>query len=224
VNDWTLCTLQNIFFLHIYGFSNVHQQNNHNNWFIYSIHILNHKSYRNLLSAILNTGLYLLIILYIWIFSRYLLFYSIFDEIPIDKHIYNNNQSLNVQNTCCKFLPDSISAIFNIWTIDDHLVYFNKNLLFIVYFVGNYKKYIYEKNNQYHRNTEFASGLHRTSPDSTGLCLVVPLSTIYYWMLEQCCIFLFFILLIYFDGALICFNLLCFFAINVKSCICLVIT
>jgi hypothetical protein len=26
----------------------------------------------------------------------------IFDKIPIDKHIYNNNQSLNVQNTCCK--------------------------------------------------------------------------------------------------------------------------
>ena len=89
-------------FLHIYGFSNVHQQNNHNNWFIYSIHILNqHKSYRTLLSAILNTGLYLHIILYIWIFPRYLLFYSIFDKIPMDKHIYNNNQSLNVQNTCC---------------------------------------------------------------------------------------------------------------------------
>jgi hypothetical protein len=101
VNDWTLCTLQSIFFLHIYGFSNVHQQNNHNNWFIYSIHILNqHKSYRTLLSAILNTGLYLHIILYIWIFPSYLLFYSIFDKIPINKHIYNNNQSLNVQNTC----------------------------------------------------------------------------------------------------------------------------
>jgi hypothetical protein len=36
---------------------------------------------------------------------------------PIDKHIYNNNQSLNVQNTCCKstiLLPDSISAILNL--------------------------------------------------------------------------------------------------------------
>jgi hypothetical protein len=29
---------------------------------------------------ILNTGLYLHIILYIWIFKRYLLFYSIFDK------------------------------------------------------------------------------------------------------------------------------------------------
>jgi hypothetical protein len=50
---------------------------------------------------------------------------------PIDKYIYNNNQSLNVQNTCCKsmiLLPDSISAILNLWTIADHLVYFNKNL------------------------------------------------------------------------------------------------
>ena len=110
---------------------------------------------RTLLSAILNTGLYLHI-LYIWIFPRYLLFYSIFDKMPIDKHIYNNNQSLNVQNTCCKstiLLPDSISAILNLWTIADHLVYFNKNLLFGIYFVGNYKNYI--KNNQYHRNTSF---------------------------------------------------------------------
>ena len=106
---------------------------NHNNWFIYSIHILNqHKSYWTLLSTILNTGLYLHIILYIWIFPRYLLFYSIFNKIPRDKHIYNNNQSLNVQNACCKstiFLPDSISTILNLWTIADHLVYFNKNLL-----------------------------------------------------------------------------------------------
>jgi hypothetical protein len=30
----------------------------------------------------------------------------------------------------------------NLWTIADHLVYFNKNLLFSIYFVGNYKKYI----------------------------------------------------------------------------------
>ena len=124
---------------------------NYNHWFIYSIHILNqHKSHRTLLSAILNTGLYLHIILYIWIFPRYLLFYSIFDKMPIDKYIYNNNQSLNVQNTCCKstiLLPDSISAILNQWTIADHLVYFNKNLLFSIYFVGNYKKYIKKKNN-----------------------------------------------------------------------------
>ena len=38
----------------------------------------------------------------------------------------NNNQSLNVQNTCCKstiLLPDSISANLNLWTIADHLVY-----------------------------------------------------------------------------------------------------
>jgi hypothetical protein len=106
--------------------------------------------------AILNTELYLHIILYIWIFPRYLLFYSIFDKMPIYKHIYNNNQSLNEQNTCCKstiLLPDFISAILNLWTIADHLVYFNKNLLFRIYFVGNYKKYI--KNNQYHRNTSF---------------------------------------------------------------------
>jgi hypothetical protein len=120
--------------------------------------ILNqHKSYRTLLSAILNTGLYLHIILYIWIFPRYLLFYSIYDKMPIDKHIYNNNQLLNVQNTCCKstiLLPDSISAILNLWTIADHLIYFNKNLLFSIYFVGNYKKCI-KKNNQYHRNTSF---------------------------------------------------------------------
>ena len=167
VNDWTLCTLQNIFFLHIYGFSNVHQQNNHNNWFIYSIHILNHKSYRNLLSAILNTGLYLLIILYIWIFSRYLLFYSIFDEIPIDKHIYNNNQSLNVQNTCCKFLPDSISAIFNIWTIDDHLVYFSRTyyLLFILLEIIR---------NIYMKKTTNTTGIHSLPPDSTGLHQTLP--------------------------------------------------
>jgi hypothetical protein len=113
-------------------------------------------SQTSLRSAILNTRLYLHIILYIWIFPRYLLFYSIFDKMPIDKHTYNNNQSLNVQNTCCKstiFLPDSISAILNLWTIADHLAYVNKNLLFIIYFVGNYKKYI--KNNQYHRNTSF---------------------------------------------------------------------
>ena len=79
--------------------------------------ILNqHKSYRTLLSAILNTGFYLHIILYIWIFPRFLLFYSIFDKMLIDKHIYNNNQSLNVQNRCFKstiILPDSISAILN---------------------------------------------------------------------------------------------------------------
>jgi hypothetical protein len=132
-------------------FSNVHQKNNYYHWFIYSIHILNqHKSYRTLLSAILNTGLYLHIILYIWIFQRYLLFYSIFDKMPIDKHIYNNNQSLNVENTCCKsmiLLPDSISASLNLWTIADHLVYFNKNLLFIIYFAGNYKKYIKKTTN-----------------------------------------------------------------------------
>lgn len=159
-NYWTIYTLHHFHltqFYYIYVFSNVHQQNNYNHWFIYSIHILNqHKSHRTLLSAILNTGLYLHIILYIWIFPRYLLFYSIFDKMPIDKHIYNNNQSLNVQNTCCKstiLLPDSISAILNLWTIADHLVYFNKNLLFSIYFVGNYKKYI--KNNQYHRNTSF---------------------------------------------------------------------
>jgi hypothetical protein len=43
------------------------------------------------------------------------------------------------------FLPDSISAILNLWTIANHLVYFNKNLLFIIYFVGNYKNYIVYK-------------------------------------------------------------------------------
>ena len=40
---------------------------------------------------------------------------------PIDKHIYNNNQSLNVQNTCCKstiLLPDSISASLNPVQVD----------------------------------------------------------------------------------------------------------
>jgi hypothetical protein len=58
---------------------------------------------------------------------------------------------------CCKstiLLPDSISAILNLRTIADHLVYFNKNLLFSIYFFGNYKKYI-KKNNHYHRNTSF---------------------------------------------------------------------
>jgi hypothetical protein len=48
----------------------------------------------NCLVSILNTRLYLHIILYIWIFPRYLLFYSIFDKMSIDKHIYNNNWSL----------------------------------------------------------------------------------------------------------------------------------
>jgi hypothetical protein len=42
----------------------------------------------------------------------------------------------------------------SIQKIADHLGYFNKNLLFSIYFVGNYKKYI-KKNNQYHRNTSF---------------------------------------------------------------------
>ena len=48
----------------------------------------------------------------------------------------------------------SLYKSVNLWTIADHLVYFNKNLLFSIYFVGNYKKYI-KKNNQYHRNTSF---------------------------------------------------------------------
>jgi hypothetical protein len=66
------------------------------------------------------------------------------------------------------FLPYSISAISNLWTIADHLVYFNKNLLFIIYFVGNYKKYI--KNNQYHMNTSF----NILPPDYTGFLLTLP--------------------------------------------------
>jgi hypothetical protein len=41
----------------------------------------------------------------------------------------------------------------NLWSIADHLVYLNKNQLYSIYFVGNYKKYI--KNIQYHRNTSF---------------------------------------------------------------------
>jgi hypothetical protein len=104
----------------------------------------------SLRSAILNTRLYLHIILYIWIFPRYLLFYSIFDKMPIDKHIYNNNQSLNVQNTCCKstiFLPDSISAILNLWTIADHLVcILNDVFLWYCVFFFIYISYNFQQN------------------------------------------------------------------------------
>jgi hypothetical protein len=45
-----------------------------------------------------STEIYRILFTYHIIFPRYLLFYFIFDKIPIDKHIYNNNQSLNVQN------------------------------------------------------------------------------------------------------------------------------
>jgi hypothetical protein len=142
----------------IYVFSNVHQQNNYNHWFIYSIHILNqHKSYRTVLSAILNTGLYLHIILYIWIFPRYLLFYSIFDKMPTDKHIYNNNQSLNVQNTCGnrRYCYQTLYPSF--WIYERLLItlYISIKTYYLVFILLEIIRNIYKKKNQYHRNTSF---------------------------------------------------------------------
>ena len=140
--------------------------------------ILNqHKSHRTLPSATPNTGLHPHTILYTWTLPRHLPFHQIPDKIPTDKHIYNNNQSLNVQNTRCKSttpLPDSTSVTPNPRTIADHLAHLNKNPLFSAYPAGNYKKYT--KNNQYHRNTSpnthinqyQASGLYRTLFSSTG--------------------------------------------------------